>query len=272
MTKRSGRPGEGFSLDGRAVARGCSRRRAPSPRPTTAPAGSSSPSRFEDGAGTPPTQRGVRVPPGVTVFDSASWNGIAIDSTCGGHGTCHKCKVRVRGGDADVTRHDVKTFTRDQLDAGLAARLPGAGDPRPRGRGATTHHPAQGRDRRHRATGDPAAGYAEALRRADEADLSDQRTDLDRLTDAIDDLELTADLHVLRRLSTVLREADFKVTAVIIDEALIDVEPGDTTAARYAIAFDLGTTTVVGTLLDVAPARRSRSRRRSTSSSRSAET
>ncbi|GAW52373.1 2Fe-2S iron-sulfur cluster-binding protein, partial [Nocardioides sp. PD653-B2] len=40
-------------------------------------------------------QRQVRVPPGVTVFDSASWNGIAIDSTCGGHGTCHKCKVRV---------------------------------------------------------------------------------------------------------------------------------------------------------------------------------
>ena len=85
----------------------------------------------------------------------------------------------------------------------------------------------------------------------DEATLADQRTDLVRLTDAIDDLELTADLHVLRRLSTVLRAADFKVTAVILDEALVDVEPGDTTAARYAIAFDLGTTTVVGTLLDV---------------------
>ena len=38
---------------------------------------------------------------------------------------------------------------------------------------------------------------------------------------------------------------------MVVDEALIDVEPGDTTAARYAIAFDLGTTTVVGTLLDV---------------------
>ena len=49
----------------------------------------------EGGAEVPPTQRGVRVPPGVTVFDAASWNGIAIDSTCGGHGTCHKCKVRI---------------------------------------------------------------------------------------------------------------------------------------------------------------------------------
>ena len=48
-----------------------------------------------------------------------------------------------------------------------------------------------------------------------------------------------------------LREADFKVTAVIADEALIDVEPGDTTGTRYALAFDLGTTTVVATLLDL---------------------
>ena len=44
---------------------------------------------FEPGA------RRVRVPHGVTLFDAASWNGIAIDSTCGGHGTCKKCKVRV---------------------------------------------------------------------------------------------------------------------------------------------------------------------------------
>ena len=41
------------------------------------------------------------------------------------------------------------------------------------------------------------------------------------------------------------------MTAVICDEALIDVEPGDTTERRYAIAFDLGTTTVVATLLDL---------------------
>ena len=62
-------------------------------------------------------QRRVRVPPGVTVFDSASWNGIAIDSTCGGHGTCHKCKVRVAG-TSPVTRHDVRTFSREQLEDG----------------------------------------------------------------------------------------------------------------------------------------------------------
>jgi uncharacterized 2Fe-2S/4Fe-4S cluster protein (DUF4445 family) len=38
---------------------------------------------------------------------------------------------------------------------------------------------------------------------------------------------------------------------VVADQELIDLEPGDTTARRFAIAFDLGTTTVVATLLDL---------------------
>jgi uncharacterized 2Fe-2S/4Fe-4S cluster protein (DUF4445 family) len=49
----------------------------------------------------------------------------------------------------------------------------------------------------------------------------------------------------------VLRSSNWDVTAVVCDEELVDVEPGDTTARRYAIAFDLGTTTVVATLLDL---------------------
>ena len=73
----------------------------------------------EDGAAQPPAQRGVRVPPGVTVFDAASWNGIAIDSTCGGHGTCHKCKVQITSGvEVPITRHDARTFTATQLSDG----------------------------------------------------------------------------------------------------------------------------------------------------------
>jgi Uncharacterized metal-binding protein len=48
-----------------------------------------------------------------------------------------------------------------------------------------------------------------------------------------------------------LRRANWKVTAVLADDVLIDVEPGDTSGSRHAIAFDLGTTTVVATLLDL---------------------
>ena len=65
-----------------------------------------------------PSGRDVRVPPGVSVFDAASWNGIAIDSTCGGHGTCRKCKVQLTAGTAPITRHDVRTFSASELEAG----------------------------------------------------------------------------------------------------------------------------------------------------------
>ena len=52
----------------------------------------------------------VRVPSGTPIFDAASWNGIAIDSTCGGHGTCKKCKVRVLEGDVPVNPIDPRAF------------------------------------------------------------------------------------------------------------------------------------------------------------------
>jgi uncharacterized 2Fe-2S/4Fe-4S cluster protein (DUF4445 family) len=42
-----------------------------------------------------PFDRTTRVPPGTTLFSAAHWIGLPIDSTCGGRGTCGKCKVRV---------------------------------------------------------------------------------------------------------------------------------------------------------------------------------
>ena len=121
----------------------------------------------EDGAEVPPALRDVRVPPGVTVFDAASWNGIAIDSTCGGHGTCHKCRIRVTSDSRDPDHPPRRAHLhRGAARRGLAPRLPAPRDPRPRCRGPSADHPAQGRDRRDRASGDPAPGPPEALRRA----------------------------------------------------------------------------------------------------------
>ena len=198
----------------------------------------------------PPVLKQVRVPPGVSVFDSASWNGIAIDSTCGGHGTCHKCKVRVSPATA-VSRHDARTFSTAELDAGwrLACLVQATRDHEVVVPPLTTRPKAATVGVGRQVILRPAVQkrYVELS----EPTLEDQRPDLDRLLEAIDDLEPIADLHALRKLPGVLRQADFKVTAVVVDEALIDVEPGDTTAVRHAIAFDLGTTTVVATLLDL---------------------
>ena len=65
-----------------------------------------------------PSGRTVRVPSGVSVFDAASWNGIAIDSTCGGHGTCKKCKVKVLDSAAPIHRLDHRSFSPDHLAEG----------------------------------------------------------------------------------------------------------------------------------------------------------
>ncbi|HEY2692768.1 MAG TPA: ASKHA domain-containing protein [Streptosporangiaceae bacterium] len=198
-----------------------------------------------------PSGTRVRVPPGVTLFDAASWNGIAIDSTCGGHGTCKKCKIRIIDGSVPPSPLDARAFSPDELRDGwrLACRAQATADlqievpplvTRPKaatvgvGRQVILRPAAQKR-------------YLELT----EPSLSDQRTDLERVLAGVDDLELRTDLDVLRSIGSVLRAADYKVTAVIVDDVLIDVQPGDTTARLYGIAFDLGTTTVVATLLDL---------------------
>ena len=85
----------------------------------------------------------------------------------------------------------------------------------------------------------------------EEPTLHDQRTDIVRVLDAVEDIEASFTLAAIRDLPTILRKADFKVTAVFIDQELIGIEAGDTTSSRFGIAYDLGTTTVVATLLDL---------------------
>jgi uncharacterized 2Fe-2S/4Fe-4S cluster protein (DUF4445 family) len=193
----------------------------------------------------------VRVPSGTAIFDAASWNGVAIDSTCGGHGTCRKCKVQVLQGDVPVSSVDPRAFSVDELRDGwrLACRAPARED-------LAVHVPPLQTRPKAALVG---VGRHVILRPAvqkrfvelEEPSLEDQRSDVQRLLDAIDDLEPRVTLDVLRKLGGVLRANAFAVTAVIVDEELIDVEPGDTTGRRFAAAFDIGTTTVVVTLLDL---------------------
>ena len=198
-----------------------------------------------------PAGRQIRVPSGVMLFDAASWNGIAIDSTCGGHGTCKKCKVRVIDGVVPVSSLDARALTADELRSGwrLACRVELATP-------ISVEVPALLTRPKSATAG---VGRRVILRPAvqkryielDEPSLRDQKTDIERVLVALDDLELRVDLGAIRSVASVLRKADYKVTAVIVDDVLVDVELGDTTDKAYGIAFDLGTTTVVATLLDL---------------------
>jgi len=198
-----------------------------------------------------PSGKAVRVPSGVSVFDAALWNGVAVDSTCGGHGTCKKCKVRIADGSVPISRLDERAFTPEQLAEGwrlacmsnavtnLTIDVP---ELTTRPKAATV---GVGRQVILR----PAV--QKRLIELEEPTLSDQRTDIQRVREALDDLELTIDPAVLRTIGTTLRAAKWTVTAVVVGTDLIAIEPGDTTGSSYGIAFDLGTTTAVGTLMDL---------------------
>jgi uncharacterized 2Fe-2S/4Fe-4S cluster protein (DUF4445 family) len=198
-----------------------------------------------------PSGRAVRVPVGVSVFDAASWNGIAVDSTCGGHGTCKKCRVRLDGAPTPISRLDARAFTAHELEQGwrLACLAAVAHDVRVEVPPLATRPKAATVGVGRQVILRPAV--QKRFLELDEPTLADQRTDVERVLDAMDDLEPRVDLYALRRLPVVLREGGFCATAVVVDDVLVDVEPGDTTARRYAVAFDLGTTTVVATLLDL---------------------
>ncbi len=187
----------------------------------------------------------------MSAFDAASWNGVAIDSTCGGYGTCKKCRVKVTTGDILPSKLDFRSFTQSEIDQGwrLSCLIRSTRD-------ITIDVPPLTTRPKSATVG---VGRQVILRPAvqkryvelEDPTLHDQRTDIVRLFDAIDDIEATVSLDALRNLPKVLRSSYYKVTAVFVDQELIDVEPGDTTAIRYGIAYDLGTTTVVATLLDL---------------------
>jgi uncharacterized 2Fe-2S/4Fe-4S cluster protein (DUF4445 family) len=200
-----------------------------------------------------PKEVTTRVPPGTTVFHAAAWTGQPIESTCGGRGTCGKCRVQVLEGDGVVTPADLEHLTRDEIAAGwrlscqaevrseMVVQVP---------RLLSTPKTAMfgvGRQ----VLLDP--NVHKVHLRLQEPDLHDQRSDYERLKGALkaEGFAMSADLAVLRALPGALRQADFDVTAVLCGESLLAVEPGDTTGACHGIAFDLGTTTIVGTLLDL---------------------
>lgn len=59
------------------------------------------------------------------------------------------------------------------------------------------------------------------------------------------------DLEILRIIPDVMRKEDYKITVVSHLDEVINIEEGNTTCSNYGVAFDIGTTTIVGTLIDL---------------------
>jgi len=89
-------------------------------------------------------------------------------------------------------------------------------------------------------------------RPAPPTDESQQTSDLDEVLRGVDlDLARPIALETLRRVPALLRRSPEGITVATFDGAVISLEPGDTTGELYGIAFDIGTTTVVGYLVEL---------------------
>ena len=200
-----------------------------------------------------PKETSTRVPSGTTLFHAAAWTGQPIESTCGGRGTCGKCRVQVIQGSAPVTPADLQHLSQEDMAGGW--RLSCQSEARDE---MVVHVPRLLTTPKTAMFGvgrqvllDP--NVHKVHLKLEEPTLHDQRSDVQRLREALrqEGFAMSAELPVVRTLPKALRDAEFDVTAVVCGETLLAVEPGDTTGACFGIAFDLGTTTIVGTLMDL---------------------
>ncbi|NLT74476.1 MAG: DUF4445 domain-containing protein [Chloroflexi bacterium] len=196
---------------------------------------------------------------GETILQVAERAGIPIERVCGGRGTCGKCRVVVVEGElSPLTSSERSSLSPEQLSAGyrlacqarvtssedVLLRIPaesqvepvrilssGTSDVAPQDPWVTRHHLQV-----------PPAG------------LADQTADLDAVLAVwrsrySDPLRL--DLSALRQLPAALREEDGRITLIKARDRVIDVRAGHATTPLMGIAFDIGTTTVVGFLMDL---------------------
>jgi uncharacterized 2Fe-2S/4Fe-4S cluster protein (DUF4445 family) len=198
-----------------------------------------------------PSEKKVRVPEGTTLFNAAHWAGLPIESTCGGRGTCGKCGVKVLEGEAELSLADYRHLP-DKLDEGwrLSCQCPINGP-------MTVEVPRLMKMPKAATMGVGRFVLLEpnVVKRYFELpppSLEDHRSHLARVLDAIEEEGYTRnhDWEVLPRVSRAMRTTT-NVTATLVGEYLIDVEPGDTTDRMFGASFDIGTTTCVCTLVDL---------------------
>ncbi len=201
-----------------------------------------------------PEGKAAHVLPGSLIIEAAARAGIIVETPCGGRGTCGKCRVVVEDGCSDVNETERGRLSADELAEGLrlACQAKVVAD-------TTVTVPEASRffEQRILATGEGGTSrlcpaVSKRVLELSEATLEDSRADSDRLLSELGDERLAIDIGAARQLPAALRAAAGRVTAVLHGRELIAVEPGDTTGRCFGFAADVGTTTVVGSLLDLA--------------------
>ncbi len=228
-----------------------------------------------------PDQRETVADQRQTLLEAARQANVYVGAICGGEGVCGKCRVIVREG--EVEGESTEFLTRDEIRRGyvLACQVYPRSDllvevpPESRlvGYEGIGRDSERFRDFAHRGAERPPTELTPVIEKfflvLPEPTLDDPTADQERLLEAVSKKcpgPLQMGLKITRELPRVLRRLqenrsswnwkwDGRVTATVglrseVNEVLC-VEQGDTSDRSFGLALDVGTTTVVGHLVDL---------------------
>ena len=224
-----------------------------------------------------PHNKEITVSGGENLIRTAIEAGVHINASCGGEGVCGKCRVIIEEGNVEegitekLSAADLEKGYRlacqSTLREDVTVRVPVESEVDTR---------ALDMQRTARRTVLIKQPDFESLKEEGlflppvekkylelpEPSIQDNLPDTTRLVEFLklkhDEHRLVVSLPVIRKLPDILREDSFKVTATLSRPVqkgrksnIINIEPGDTTNRSYAIAVDIGTTTIYGELIDL---------------------
>jgi len=215
----------------------------------------------------------VQVPQGTVLLEAARKVGVYLTSICGGDGYCGKCKVVVNEGQFRSNPTTLLTDEESRENVVLACQTKILSDmivTIPKSHALATDRILISDDASRFSTlagkvSEKAFDFKPLVQKTyiqlSPPTVQDHTADYERLNVAIrNSIDISAGVlqmgfRILQELPRLLRDADYKVTATIgfrggAMEA-VQIEPGDRSGVNYAVAADLGTTTVVAQLLDL---------------------
>jgi len=215
-----------------------------------------------------PSGKVVETQAGSSLLEAATAADVHLNASCNGKGLCGKCKLVVASG--NIETEPSALLSDDEIRKGyvLACQSRIAGD-------AVVRIPEETLERKLKVAGmgREATGRLQGLVAAIEPMLreiplelspptiEDAVSDLDRLNRGLKqqdcDIEkLNVGIAVMRQLAEVMRESRWKVTASVVRRRcfneLLEVRPGNGTEPPMGLAIDVGTTTIVVYLVDMA--------------------
>ena len=219
----------------------------------------------------------ITVQDGENLIRAAIEAGVHINASCGGEGVCGKCQVIIEEGNVDggisekLNKEDIEAGYRQaclaSIKSDLVVRVPieSAIDPSVLKMQSTprrTAHIKQMDLDELKEKGLFVPPVEKKYLELPEPTVQDNLSDLTRLVSYLkikhDEHRLEVSLPVIRKIPDTLREDGFRVTATLIRPVrdsgktrISNIQSGDTSDRNYAIAMDIGTTTIYGQLINL---------------------